>query len=115
MLTGLGLSGRDSFVILDTCGRDDAESVLNFFPNSGKLVSVGHSGAMVPWGAVQLTSRGPQYRLCGGMGSLDRRGARHEALLAVRTGPKRVPNETADEWVSVRTVVPREAVWRSPG
>ena len=101
VITGPGLSERDSFVILDTCGRDDAQPVLNFFPNSGKLVSVGHSGAMVSWGAVELTSRGGQYRLCWCMGSLDRRGARHEALLALRTGPKRVPNATDNESVLV--------------
>ena len=101
MTTGPGLSERASFVILDTCGRDVAQLVPNFFPNPGKLVYVGHSGAMVSWGAVELTSRGGQDRRCGCMNSLDRRGARHEALFELRTGPKRGPNATDDESVSV--------------
>ena len=101
VITGPGPSERDSFVILDTCGRDDAQPVPNFFPNPRKLVYVGHSGAMVSWGAVELTSRGRQYRLCWCMGSLDRRGARHEALLAPRTGPRRVPHAPDHESVVV--------------
>jgi hypothetical protein len=79
--TGVGLTGTDSVMILDTCGGDRgahtalemrkrrAHHVVPGFPESG-MASAALSGAVFYWGAEPITAPGGQYRLCWCAGGL---------------------------------------------
>jgi hypothetical protein len=60
-ITGLDLSSKDRFLVLDTCTRG---GLLPRFPEAALMVSVDRSGAQVSWGDTAVTSAGGQHRLC---------------------------------------------------